>query len=147
MDGCVFFPQETFTFEYDVGLWTFGSVQVIKERASGALRFCKSVPRVALRGQPGEAVARLRKLQGLRQRHICPVVEVLEDASNILIISEKTAGGDVGEWTARVMEEGNWLQEPGQPPAFSGPRRIEAEVDWAGCGPRWRGGKECEAEV
>jgi len=39
------------------------------------------------------------------------VVEVLEDHANIFIISEKTAGGDVGEWTARVMEEGNWLQE------------------------------------
>lgn len=100
-----------FTFEYDVGLWTFGTVQVIKERATGALRTCKAVPKSSLHAGGADAVNRIRKLQQLRQRHICGVMEVIEDAANIFIISEKLPGGDVGEWTARVMEEGNWLQE------------------------------------
>lgn len=99
-----------YVFEYDVGLWTFGNVQVLKDRQTGQLRTCKTVQKSILR-QPAEAVARLQRLRDLQHERICGIHEVLEDPSRIFIISDKCAGGDLAEWIVRVQEDGNWLQE------------------------------------
>jgi len=102
--------ERKYTFEYDVGLWTLGSVQVVKDRKSGDVKTCKTVPKTGF-VQPRDTVNRLRRLQELRHPHICSVDDVLEDATRTYVISEKCAGGDLADWTVRVQEEGNWLQE------------------------------------
>mmetsp|Transcript_133452 Transcript_133452/g.231967 ORF Transcript_133452/g.231967 Transcript_133452/m.231967 type:complete len:537 (-) Transcript_133452:61-1671(-) len=98
-----------YTCEYEVGLWTFGTLSVLKERDTGSLRNCKTVPKNLLRRTDG-VLERLRRLQGLTGTHICAITDVLEDASNFFVISEYSAGGDVADWISR-MDEGEFLQE------------------------------------
>lgn len=102
--------ERKYIFEYDVGLWTLGSVQVLRDRVSGELKTCKTVPKNRIRS-PQDIVNRLRRLQELQHPHLCSVEEVLEDQSRYYIISDKCVGGDVAEWMVRVQEDGNWLQE------------------------------------
>lgn len=99
-----------YTFEYDVGLWTLGTVQVLKDRQTGSQKLCKTVPKNNFPG-PRDAIARLRRLEELRHPTICCVDDVMEDAGRIFVISEKCEGGDLADWVVRVQEEGNWLQE------------------------------------
>lgn len=99
-----------YVFEYDVGLWTFGTIQVLKDRTTGELKICKTVQKSLIRN-PADAMARIQRLKELQHKHICAIYDVLEDHSRIYVISDKCAGGDVAEWIVRVQEEGNWLQE------------------------------------
>lgn len=97
-------------FEYDVGLWPFGQVQVVKDRRTGDFKICKLVQKALVRN-PQETVLRLKRLRELQQEHISGVTDVLEDQELIYVVSDKPAGGDVGEWLTRMQDEGNWLQE------------------------------------
>lgn len=103
--------DQKYIFEYEVGIWSFGTVQVLKERETSELRSCKTVAKSLLQNNVGEVVARLRKLQRLQHAHINNITDVLEDKMHIFIISEKTAGNDVAEWLERTSDEGNWIQE------------------------------------
>jgi len=102
--------DQKYVFEYDVGLWTFGTVEVLKERKTGVLKICKTVQKTAVHNS-AEAMSRLHRLQELHHAHISAVTDVLEDHARIYVISDKCDGGDVAEWISRVQEEGNWLQE------------------------------------
>lgn len=93
-----------YVFEYDVGLWAFGSVSVYKDRDSNALRTCKIVPKNILRN-PTDAVQRLRQLQGLKHPHVTNLVEVIEEPSSLFIVSEFHAGGDIDDWVSEVQRQ------------------------------------------
>jgi len=98
-----------YIFEYDVGQWTFGTMQVLKERETGAMKTCKIVKKSTLQ-YTSETMSRLRALQDLQHPHICSVTDVTEDRDNFYIIMDFFPGGDVQDWMER-MDEGNWLQE------------------------------------
>jgi len=102
--------EQQYMPEYDVGLWAFGTTQVLKDRKTGSLRTCKTVVK-SLIGSPRDAFHRLGLLQDLQHPHICGVVDVLEDYTHIFVVSEKPAGADIGEWVAQVVEEDSWVQE------------------------------------
>lgn len=101
--------DEKYVFEYDVGQWTFGTIQVLKNKGSGDLRTCKTVPKSLLKST-NNVFARLQALQELQHPHICSVTDVLEDKDHFFIMSEFTQGGDVQDWMQR-LDDGNWLQE------------------------------------
>lgn len=101
--------DKTYIFEYDVGQWMFGTIQVLKEKESGELRTCKTVPKRLLKTTSG-VLARLTALKELRHPYICSVMDALEDNDNFYVIMEFTQGGDIQDWMER-MDETNWLQE------------------------------------
>lgn len=101
--------EKKYVFEYDVGMWTFGHLSVVKTRDDGALRTCKTVPKASV-WNVEQVHARLDALRELQHPHICSITDVLEDRENFYIISEFCAGGEVAEWMAR-LDEGYWLQE------------------------------------
>lgn len=101
--------DKRYIFEYDVGQWTFGTIQVLKDKNSGELKTCKMVPKSMLKSTHN-VFARLKALQELQHPHICSVTDVLEDKDNFFIVSDFTQGGDVQDWMER-LDEGNWLQE------------------------------------
>lgn len=100
--------DDKYVFEHEEGLWTFGSVQVLRDRATAALVTCKSIPKASLRR---DVKHRLSRLCELHHDHLVQMKDVLEDSINYYIISEKCIGNDVADWLVRVQEEGNWLQE------------------------------------
>lgn len=101
--------DKKYLFEYDVGQWTFGTIQVIKDKESGELKTCKTVPKSRLRSTNG-VMDRLQALQQLQHPHICSICDVLEDRDHFYVVSEFFQGGDVQDWMER-LDEGNWLQE------------------------------------
>eukprot|EP00928_Gymnodinium_smaydae_P079567 TRINITY_DN63467_c0_g1_i1.p1 TRINITY_DN63467_c0_g1~~TRINITY_DN63467_c0_g1_i1.p1 ORF type:complete len:585 (-),score=129.91 TRINITY_DN63467_c0_g1_i1:88-1737(-) len=101
--------ERRYSFEYDVGQWTFGNICVIKDRESGELRNCKVVPKSLLRSRDG-TLDKLKALRKLAHEHICGIHEVLEDQANYYIIIDFCSGGEVADWFQR-LEEGYWLQE------------------------------------
>mmetsp|Transcript_71013 Transcript_71013/g.205878 ORF Transcript_71013/g.205878 Transcript_71013/m.205878 type:complete len:564 (-) Transcript_71013:191-1882(-) len=96
-------------FEYDVGLWAFGTVQVVRDRKTDQLKMCKTVRKELIRNP--DAMARLQRLRELQHDHICALTDIVEDSARIHVIYDKCQGGDLAEWIIRVQEEGNWLQE------------------------------------
>jgi len=98
-----------YAFEYDVGMFVFGTISVVKERETDSLRTCKTVSKASLRSVQG-AVSRLKELRALEHPHIASVMDVMEDQTNLYIISEYCPGGEVSEWLTR-LDEGYWLQE------------------------------------
>eukprot|EP00448_Togula_jolla_P000831 CAMPEP_0170605424 /NCGR_PEP_ID=MMETSP0224-20130122/19967_1 /TAXON_ID=285029 /ORGANISM="Togula jolla, Strain CCCM 725" /LENGTH=532 /DNA_ID=CAMNT_0010930429 /DNA_START=64 /DNA_END=1662 /DNA_ORIENTATION=+ len=90
--------------EYQVGLWSYGAAQVLRERDTGLLRVCKVVTKARLQGNSAGVITRLRQLQGFRHAHLSNIIEVIEDSHNIFIISEKLDGGDVADWMDRLMD-------------------------------------------
>jgi len=101
--------DKKYVFEYDVGQWTFGKIQVLKEKESGKLKTCKTVPKASLKSTQN-VLPRLRALQELQHPHISSITDVLEDGNDFYIISDHWPGGDVQDWLER-LDEGNWLQE------------------------------------
>jgi len=102
--------DKKYLFEYEVGEWSLGKTQVLQDRSSEHLKSCHVVRKGVVRNSE-EAVARLKRLQGLKHPHINSVSDVLEDNKSVFIISDKTAGNDMAEWLERTLEEGNWVQE------------------------------------
>eukprot|EP00929_Paragymnodinium_shiwhaense_P007740 TRINITY_DN111654_c0_g1_i1.p1 TRINITY_DN111654_c0_g1~~TRINITY_DN111654_c0_g1_i1.p1 ORF type:complete len:528 (+),score=141.01 TRINITY_DN111654_c0_g1_i1:122-1705(+) len=99
-----------YVFEFEVGLWSLGTIQVLKDRETNKMMTCKTVQK-ALVKNVAEAVQNVRRLTGLRQQHLSTVVDVLEDRNYIFVISNKTEGNDVAEFLERTHHEGNWVQE------------------------------------
>lgn len=111
--------RRKYQFEYQVGLWTFGDVQVVKARDTGVLRTCKSVPKTELRDRDSGAfraeVFGMRHLRGIQHPHVCSLVDIVEDGVNVYLVTEFCGGGDLAEWLARLTESnrfaGYWLDE------------------------------------
>lgn len=101
--------DKKYVFEYDVGQWTFGTIQVLKEKDTGKMKSCKTVPKRLLKNS-SNVLSRLSALQDLRHPHICPVTDVLEDTKDFHILFDHLQGGDVQDWMDR-LDDGNWLQE------------------------------------
>lgn len=99
-----------YALDHDVGLWNFGTVCVIREVSSGALKNCKAVRKAGLR-KPGEVLGSLLRLRDFQHQHVFGVEEVLEDPGHLHIISEKGAGQDLSEWLQKLQEEHLWLHE------------------------------------
>eukprot|EP00930_Biecheleria_cincta_P002462 TRINITY_DN103477_c0_g1_i1.p1 TRINITY_DN103477_c0_g1~~TRINITY_DN103477_c0_g1_i1.p1 ORF type:complete len:518 (-),score=123.63 TRINITY_DN103477_c0_g1_i1:32-1585(-) len=99
-----------YMFEHDVGLWTFGTIQVLRDRQTKQLVTCKTVSKSAVRRQDN-VMDKLFQLRKLETSGISSVLEVIEDKSSYYIISEKLPGSDVADWVVRVQEEGCWIQE------------------------------------
>lgn len=101
--------DKQYVFEYDIGQWTFGTLSVLRDRDTGQLKHCRTVPKAYLRSTQN-VVPQLQQLQELQHQHIATITEVIEDGSNIYILSEFQQGGDVQDWLER-LDETNWLQE------------------------------------
>mmetsp|Transcript_88336 Transcript_88336/g.247106 ORF Transcript_88336/g.247106 Transcript_88336/m.247106 type:complete len:570 (-) Transcript_88336:77-1786(-) len=102
--------DRNYHFEYALGLWAFGTVQVLKDRRTDKLKTCKMVRKELVRNT-ADAMARLHRLRDLQHEHICAITDIDEDQWCMYIIYDKCQGGDVADWITRVQEEGNWLQE------------------------------------
>jgi len=102
--------ESKYHFEYDIGQWTFGTVQAVREKETGMKRICKTVPKVGhldLR-QIREDLQKLQRLS--RHPHVCALLEVLEDEMCLHLIMEDCEGEDVSELLSR-LDERNWLDE------------------------------------
>ncbi|CAK9094437.1 unnamed protein product [Durusdinium trenchii] len=105
-----FVLQQYYTFEYDLGLWAFGAVQVIKDRRSGTLKTCKAVEKTRLMDVHGTG-DRLRRLTEIQHPMLLPVTDILEDSSHFFIISPHAAGGDMGDWLDRLASDEEVIEE------------------------------------
>jgi tRNA A-37 threonylcarbamoyl transferase component Bud32 len=92
-----------YEFEYDIGMWTFGSLAVYKHKATDKLRTCKTVPK-SMVGCRGAELGQLRHLTKLSHQHICSVTEALEDKQNFYIMGEFVQGGELSDWAERLDE-------------------------------------------
>lgn len=92
-------------FEYDVGLWTFGSIQVYKDRQQGVLRTCKTVDKNLLRTGGDATLGRMKALQALKHANIASIVEIVEEPTSFFIVSEFCPGGDVDDWVQEVQRQ------------------------------------------
>jgi len=101
--------DKRYIFEYDVGQWTFGTIQVLKDRDTGHMKTCKIVKKSMLKSTLN-VLPRLKALQELQHPHICSITDVIEDANSFFVITDFWQGGDVQDWMER-LDEGNWLQE------------------------------------
>lgn len=96
-------------FEYEIGQWQFGRVQVLKEKATGLKRICKTV-RKNPSMDPNKTRAQLQRLQKLEHQNICKLVEVVEDDDSWYLVTEHCDGGDLSELLER-MDDHAWLEE------------------------------------
>jgi len=101
--------EKKYIFEYDVGQFSFGTIQVLKDKDTQQLKNCKTVPKSLLKST-NNVLQRLTALVELQHPHICSITDVLEDSNSFYIISEHWQGGDVQDWMDR-LDEGTWLQE------------------------------------
>jgi len=102
--------ETDYHFEYDIGQWTFGTIQAVREKASGKKRICKTVSKgdhLDLQ-QVREDLKRLQRLS--RHPHVCALLEVVEDETCLHLIVEDCEGEDVSELLSR-LDERNWLDE------------------------------------
>jgi len=95
--------EDDYEFEYDVGMWSFGALSVYKQKASGNLRTCKSVPKSHVSCQGGE-VSKLKQLTQLNHPHICSVTDALEDRQKFYIMGDVVQGGELSDWAERLTE-------------------------------------------
>lgn len=98
-----------YEFEFDVGEWPYGTVQVVKDRRTGSLKTCKSVQKQLLQ-DPASTAQRLRKLCDVRLPHVNGLTDVVEDSDNIFLLSDRCLGGDLNDWMDQ-LDEHHWLQE------------------------------------
>jgi len=101
----------SYVFEHEMGAWTFGKVQALRERQTMTLRTCKVVPKSALRGHALSVVSALAVLSDVKHPHMCGITEVLEDAAFVYIISEKFSGGDLSDMLQEMIRDDQWMQE------------------------------------
>jgi len=101
--------DQDYHFEYEVGTWTLGVVQVLRDRKTRGLKTCKVVPKVTLQGST-RFISQLSSLQKLQHRNIAGITDVLEDSRYLFILSDRSPGGDLSELLEN-MGEINWLQE------------------------------------
>ncbi|CAE7654118.1 unnamed protein product [Symbiodinium sp. KB8] len=92
--------EQHFTFEYDVGVWAMGSVQVLKDRRSGVLKTCRSIfkPRLTNVWAASQELAKLKMLQ---HPMLSAVTDVLEDSEYLFVVSLRANGGDLAEFLER----------------------------------------------
>jgi len=102
--------EQKYVFEYEVGLWTFGKMQVRREKDSANLVLIRTVPKAGLSTTAG-VMSKLRKLMELKHQHIVNITDVLEDKYNFFVISELCQGGDVQDWMERFIEGGYHMHE------------------------------------
>lgn len=101
--------DQKYDFEYDVGQWTFGSISVIRLRQSSQLRTCKTIPKSLISGASG-VLNKLKALRELQHPHVATVLDVMEDQSNIYLITEFLQGGEVSDWL-ETLQDGYEIQE------------------------------------
>ncbi|CAE7838116.1 unnamed protein product [Symbiodinium sp. CCMP2592] len=95
-----FVLEQHFTFEYDVGVWSMGSVQALKDRRSGVLKTCRSIfkPRLTSVWTASQELAKLKMLQ---HPMLSAVTDVLEDSEYLFVVSLRANGGDLAEFLDR----------------------------------------------
>eukprot|EP00746_Dinoflagellata_sp_MGD_P128291 gnl/MRDRNA2_/MRDRNA2_62686_c0_seq1.p1 gnl/MRDRNA2_/MRDRNA2_62686_c0~~gnl/MRDRNA2_/MRDRNA2_62686_c0_seq1.p1 ORF type:complete len:550 (+),score=82.07 gnl/MRDRNA2_/MRDRNA2_62686_c0_seq1:95-1744(+) len=102
--------ESNYHFEYDIGQWTYGTIQAVREKASGKKRICKTVPKVDHLDLK-KVRQDLKNLQRLsRHPHVCALLEVVEEETCLHLIVEDCEGEDVSELLSR-LDERNWLDE------------------------------------
>lgn len=95
-----------YQLEYDVGYWTFGTLQVVRS-AKGTWIVCKA----ARKGHQQEIERKgLERLKALRHPRIITLYDVLEDDDNWYLLTEYCEGGDIGELLERLADRA-WLDE------------------------------------
>lgn len=102
--------EKNYHFEYDIGQWTFGTVQAVREKATGLKRICKTIPKIGFLDleKVREEIRRLHQVP--RHPHVTCLLEVLEDQSNLHLVYEHCEGEDASEFLGSV-NEGSWLDE------------------------------------
>jgi serine/threonine protein kinase len=101
--------DQKYDFEYDVGQWTFGSISVIRHRQSSELRTCKKIPK-SLVADHRSALNKLKTLRELQHPHVATILDVMEDHTNLYLITEFLQGGEVSDWVER-LQDGYVIQE------------------------------------
>jgi len=101
--------DQKYVFEYEVGLWTFGTIQVRKDNETGDLKLVRTVQKPHIRN-PSMVMPSLQRLKELKHTHISGVTDALEDSQNFYIVSDQTQGGDLQDWLERLAD-GYHLQE------------------------------------
>lgn len=91
-----------YQFEYEVGQWTFGKVDVLKDTSTGKSKTSRTVSKSMFAGSSRSIMKKLQSLRALQHAHICPITDVVEDSSQIQIISDWEMGGDVADWVERL---------------------------------------------
>mmetsp|Transcript_125720 Transcript_125720/g.391504 ORF Transcript_125720/g.391504 Transcript_125720/m.391504 type:complete len:542 (-) Transcript_125720:200-1825(-) len=102
--------ERWYTFEYDLGQWTFGTTQVLREKQTNELKTCKTVPKALVKDRT-DVFARLQRLRDLSHPFLCRVTDVLEDPNYYFIISDACNGGDLGDWMDRLDKNRWWIVE------------------------------------
>jgi len=102
--------EQRYMFEYEVGLWTFGTMQIRREHDSGDLKMIRTIPKSQLKSTGG-VMSKLMKLKDLKHPHIVALTDALEDRSNFYVVSDMCQGGDIQNWMERFIEEGYHMQE------------------------------------
>jgi len=101
--------EENYFYEYEIGQWTFGTIQAVREKATGLKRICKTVSKLSFLDL-GNVRTEVQQLQKLRHPNICAIVECVEDDACFYLIVEHSDGGEVAELLER-MDERAWLDE------------------------------------
>jgi len=99
-----------YVFEYEVGLWTFGTMQVRRAMDGKDLKLIRTIPKAQLRSTAG-IMSKLTTLKQLQHPHLVSTTDTLEDQHNFYVVSDLCQGGDVQDWMERFVEEGYHLQE------------------------------------
>uniref|UniRef100_A0A7S1LQG6 Protein kinase domain-containing protein n=1 Tax=Alexandrium catenella TaxID=2925 RepID=A0A7S1LQG6_ALECA len=102
--------ERSYVYEYELGQWTFGTTQVVRERKTDKLKTCKIVPKASVRGRK-DVLPRLQKLRSLSHPLVCSITDVLEDPTYYFIISDAYSGGDLGDWLDCIDRREWWLTE------------------------------------
>lgn len=99
-----------YIYEYELGQWTFGTTQAVRERKTDRLKTCKVVQKALAQGR-NDVLPRLQKLRELSHPLVCSITDVLEDPTYYFILSDAYSGGDLGDWMDHLDKNQFWLTE------------------------------------
>jgi len=102
--------DQKYVFEYEVGLWTFGTMQVRREMDGKGLKLIRTIPKAQLQSTEG-VMSKLAIVKQFQHPHLVGITDALEDKHNFYVVSDLCQGGDVQDWMERFIEEGYHLQE------------------------------------
>lgn len=103
--------EAKYHYEYEIGQWTFpfGTLQAVREKASGLKRICKTISKLSFL-HLSSVRHEISQLQKLRHPNICGLIECLEDEACFHLIVDCCEGGDVSDLQEKMGERA-WFDE------------------------------------
>jgi calcium-dependent protein kinase len=87
--------EANYTYSMQLGKGTFGTVYAAKDKATGALRAIKIIPKGKKASQIADIENEINLLKRLDHPNIVQIYEVFEDDRNFSIVTEFCAGGEL----------------------------------------------------